>query len=132
LSHRARDVVHVGDQRPLGHVVGIAAGEDEDRHAVVVVAAPEAGRLDGPPAGDDGPGGHGLVGHLPVDAGQIAGGHLAVGIGIRRPLVQPVSTVAEPVVGSLIRPGDESVEGHGHVENGSGHGASCGLAGSIG
>src|SRR5688500_16216999 len=30
----------------------------------------------------------------------------------------------EPVVRSLIRPGDESVEGHGHVENGCAHGVS--------
>ena len=31
---------------------------------------------------------------------------------------------AEPVVRSLVGPGDESVEGHGHVENGCGHGVS--------
>ena len=41
-----------------------------------------------------------------------------------RPLVQTVPAVAEPVARSLIRPGDESVERHGHVENGCGHGVS--------
>jgi hypothetical protein len=40
----------VGDQRPLPQIVGALASEDEDRHAVVVVAAPEASRLDDPSA----------------------------------------------------------------------------------
>src|SRR5207249_6439542 len=40
------------------------------------------------------------------------------------PLVQAVPAVAEPVPRSLIGPGDESVEGHGHVKNGCGHGVS--------
>src|SRR5215204_3531331 len=47
------------------------------------------------------------------------------------PLVQAVPAVTEAVVWSLIGPGDESVEGDGHVENGCGHGVSflvCGLA----
>src|SRR4029453_10127294 len=34
------------------------------------------------------------------------------------------AAVTEPVARSLIRPGDESVERHGHVENGCGHGVS--------
>jgi hypothetical protein len=43
LSHRARDVVHVGDQRPLAQVdAGLVAAKDPDRHAVVMVAAPAA------------------------------------------------------------------------------------------
>jgi hypothetical protein len=36
--------------------------------------------------------------------------------------VQAVPAVAEPVPRSLIGPGEESVEGHGHVKNGCGHG----------
>ncbi len=45
LGHRGPDVGHIGDQRPLPHfAVGLAAAEDEDRHAVVVVAAPAARR----------------------------------------------------------------------------------------
>src|SRR4029453_11978100 len=38
--------------------------------------------------------------------------------------MQAVPPVAECVVWSLIWPGDESVEGHGHVEDGCGHGVS--------
>src|SRR3954469_349937 len=50
-SHRGRDVVQVGHQRPLRYVdAGLIPGEDEDRRAVVVVTAEAAGRLEGPPA----------------------------------------------------------------------------------
>jgi hypothetical protein len=107
-------------------------GEGEDRHAVVVVAAPEARGLDGPPASDDRPGREELVHDPAVDAGQVAGGFLAVGLGIQRPLVQAVAAIAEPVVRSLVRPGEESVEGHGHVENGCGHGVSSSGYGPLG
>jgi hypothetical protein len=41
------------------------------------------------------------------------------------PLVQAFPAVAEPVARSGIGAGDESVVGHGHVENGCGHGVSC-------
>ena len=59
LCHRGPDVVHIGDERPLPDVdAGLVAAEDADRHAVVVVAAPAASGLEGPPAGDDRPGGH--------------------------------------------------------------------------
>src|SRR5919106_888398 len=68
-------------------------------------------------AGGDRPGRHELVDYLPVDA-------LAVVIGGEVPLVQAVPAVAEGVVESLIRTSDESVERHGHVENGCGHGVS--------
>src|SRR5215204_4682529 len=40
------------------------------------------------------------------------------------PLVQAVPAVTEAVVRSLIGPGDEPVEGDGHVENSCGHGVS--------
>ena len=126
LGHRGPDVGDIGDQRPLPRLaVGLTAGQDEDRDAVVVVAAPAARRLEGPPAGDDRPGGHELIDDLAVDAGQTARDSLGVGVGTRQgPLVQAVAAVAEPVVRSFVWPGNETVEGHGHVENGCGHGGS--------
>jgi hypothetical protein len=45
-----------------------------------------------------------------------------------------VPAVAEPVVRSFVGPRDEPVEGHGHVENGCGHGVSflvCGLGSDL-
>jgi len=59
------------------------ARDDEDRHAVVVVAAPAASGLEGPPAGDDRPGGHELVEDLAVDARRTNDFHL-VGVGTRQ------------------------------------------------
>ena len=64
--------------RPRVPTAGLMAGEDEDRHAVVVVAGPAARRLKGPPAGDDSPSGHQLVEDLGVDARQTAGRSLVV------------------------------------------------------
>jgi hypothetical protein len=84
---------------------------------------PAAGRLEGPSAGDDRAGRHELVDDLGVDAGQAARKRLVVSAGTRQaPLMQAVPAVAEPVARSLVWPGDESVEGHGHVQNGCGHG----------
>jgi hypothetical protein len=125
LGHRGRDVVDVGDQRPLGDVdTRLVAGDDEDRHAVMVVAAPTTRGLEGPPAGNDRPGGHELVDDLAVDGARTADG-VEVDVAVRHhPLVQAVPTVAEPIARSFVRPGDEPVEGHGHVENGCGHGVS--------
>jgi hypothetical protein len=45
------------------------AGEDEDRHAVVMITAPEARRLDGPAAADDRSGGQQLVDDLALTPG---------------------------------------------------------------
>jgi hypothetical protein len=47
-------------------------GEDEDRHAVVVVAALAIGELKCPPAGDHRPGGHHLVVYLAVHTRRTA------------------------------------------------------------
>src|SRR5215203_2142464 len=67
LGHRGSDVGHVAYQRPRPRgAVGPPAGEDEDRHAVVVVAAPAVGRVEGAAAGDHRPGGHELVVHLAI------------------------------------------------------------------
>jgi hypothetical protein len=125
LGHRGRDVVRVGDQRPpAGVCVGLAAHGDEDRHAVVVVAVPVAGGLDRAAAGDDRPRRHELVHHPAVGAAEI---HELpdTGVGVRQgPLVEAVAAVAEAVVDALVGPCDESVEGHGHVEDGCGHGVS--------
>src|SRR5829696_10025622 len=61
LGHRSLHVGHVAHQRPPPHyAVGLPASEDEDRHAVVVVAAPAVRRVEGSTAGDDRPGGHEL------------------------------------------------------------------------
>src|SRR5215208_6317715 len=125
LGHRGPDVLHIGDERPLPRVdAGLAAAEDPDRHAIMVVATPATSRLEGPSAGDDRAGRHHLVPDVAVDARWTAD-FLGVGIGTRQgPLVQAVPALPETVVRSLIGPGDESVEGHGHVENGCGHGVS--------
>jgi hypothetical protein len=124
-SHRGRDVVHVGDQRHLRELGGrLVPAEDEDRHAVVVVAAPPTGRLEGPAPGDGRPGGHEFVHDLAVDTARPADGidvDIAAG---RQPVVQPEPTVAEAVARPRVWPGDEPIERHGHVENGCGHDAS--------
>src|SRR5919106_854102 len=66
--HRGRDVVNGSDQRPLPNVdTRLPPVEDEDRYAVVVVAAPAARRLEGSAASDDGCGGHELVPDGAVD-----------------------------------------------------------------
>jgi hypothetical protein len=78
---------------------GVLAGEDEDRHAVVVVVVPAAGRLEPPSAGDDRAGGHELVDYPTVDARRTADF-----AGVRQPLVQASPAVAEAVVQSLIGP----------------------------
>jgi hypothetical protein len=125
-SHCSRDVVDVGDQRPLPEAGGVLASENEDRHAVVMVAAPAACRFEGPSAGDDRPGGHELVDDLAVDAARMTRGLEVVDAvaATERPFVQAFPAVTQSVVGPLVRPGDEPVERHGHVENRCGHGAS--------
>ena len=124
LGHRGRDVVHIGDQRPLADVdAGLTAAEDPDRHAVVVVAAPAAGRLEGPRPATTAPVAMNSSTTWPL-APLPAEISLWPASGRQGPLVQTVPAVAQPVVRSLVGPGDESVEGHGHVENGCGHGGS--------
>src|SRR3954469_24715952 len=116
LGHGGSDVVYVGDERPLRRrAVRLAAGEDEDRDAVVVVAAPVAGRLDRPAPGDDRSGRHRLAGNLAVHAAELARA------GREEPLVEAVPAVPEAVVRRLVGAGDESVERHGHVEDCGGH-----------
>jgi hypothetical protein len=96
----------LGDERPLRYVdAGLVAGDDEDRHAVVVVAAPAARRLERPSTGDDRAGGHELIDDLTIDGARTADG-LEIDVAVRhRPLVQAVPAVAEGVVRSLIVPG---------------------------
>jgi len=70
LAHRRPDVGHVPDEPPLPDVdPGLPAGDDEARHAIVVVAAPAARRLERLGAGDDRPGGHELVDGLAARGG---------------------------------------------------------------
>jgi hypothetical protein len=48
LGQRDRDVIHVGDVRPVADIdAGLTPAEDPDRHAVVMVAVPPARRLKG-------------------------------------------------------------------------------------
>ena len=61
------------------------AAQDEDRHAVVVVAAPALGELERPPADDDRPGGQGLVHDLTVHARQVAASSLLGVAGLKQP-----------------------------------------------
>jgi hypothetical protein len=105
LSHRARHVVHVSDQRPLAHVdAGLVAAKDPDRHAVVMVAAPAAGRLEGPPAGDDRASGHELFHDLAVDTARTAGGLKVDAAARHRPLVQTVPPSPSPLPGPSFGP----------------------------
>jgi hypothetical protein len=69
----------LGDPRPGG---GRVAAEDPDGYAVVMVASPAAGGLEGAKSGDDGS-----------------------ALGTREgPLVQPVASVPEPVLEALVGP----------------------------
>src|ERR1700730_9785286 len=55
----------------------------------------------------------------------MVGGALMTGVGTcQELLVQAVPAITEPVARSLVGPGDESVEGHGHVQHGIAHGLS--------
>ena len=80
LRHRGPDVGRVGNQRQLPRLAaGLTPGEDEDREAVVVVAAPVVRELEDPSAGDDRPGGLHFVFDLAVDARQTTAELVGVG-----------------------------------------------------
>jgi hypothetical protein len=83
-------------------------GEDEDRHAVVVITLPAPGQLEGAPAGDHRACRHGLAEHLSARA-------------IRHPVVhpveQPTAVAAQLLARTVVRSGDEAVQGHGHVQH---------------
>jgi hypothetical protein len=89
-------------------------GEDEDRHAVVVVALPPPGELERAPAGDHGPGRQCLAEDLTVRA---------VGHPVVEPVEQPPAVATELLAGTVVGSGDEAVERHGHVQHQCGHGA---------
>lgn len=58
VSHRCLDVAHTRDERPMRDIdAWFLAIQDEDPHAVVMVAAPAARGLERPSAGDDRAGG---------------------------------------------------------------------------
>lgn len=106
LGHGLLDVAHIGNQRPLAPLtVARMTGNGEDRHAVVMITAPEVRRLDGPAAADDRSGGQQLIDDPAVDARRAARDALVVGAGaVQEPLVQAVPAVAERVVRSLVGP----------------------------
>ena len=104
--HRLGDIVEHRDQRPLGDRVGRpGAGEDEDRHAFVVVAMPPVRRFDRAAPGDDRAARHHLVHHFAVHPAGPARDPAVLGrLTEPEPPVQPGTVVAEPVVRSLVRP----------------------------
>src|SRR4051812_9171576 len=81
--------------------------QDHDRYAVVVVAVPAAGQLEGAPARDDCTGRHRLAVHLAVDPRTVT---------LVEPVEQPATVAAELLAGSVVGAGDEAVERHRHVE----------------
>jgi len=82
-------------------------GEDEDRHAVVVITLPAPSQFEGAPAGDHRACRHELAEHLPARA---------VGHPIVEPVEQPPAVAAELLTLTVVRSGDEAFEGHRHVE----------------
>jgi hypothetical protein len=102
-------LAHIGDEADAARrrLVRDPVGQDEDRNAAVVIALPAARQLVGATARDD------------LAGGEHLGEHLAA----RSRVVAPVEPVeaAEPVdahrrVDAVLRPDDEAVHGHGHVE----------------
>jgi hypothetical protein len=112
-SHGGFDVGDVGHERPAADVdPRLVAAEDEDRHAVVVIAAPAAGRLEGAGARHDRPRGVQLVEDLAVDVLRgVPGSRIAGRDAGWEPAVQVAAVVAERIlVPAFVRTGDEPVE----------------------
>jgi hypothetical protein len=78
-------------------------GQHVDRYAVVMVAVPAFGEFEGAPPGDHGTGCHSLPEHLPVRPGR----HPVI-----EPVEQPPAVASEPLPGTVVRTGDEAVQGH--------------------
>jgi uncharacterized membrane protein YbhN (UPF0104 family) len=95
------------DDAARWRVVGDLAGQDDDRDAVVVVPAPAPGQLEGAATGEHRARRHRLGVDLPARARVQA----AV-----EPVEQSVPAAAQRVVGTVVRPRDEAVEGDGHVQ----------------
>src|SRR5207245_4288632 len=100
--------------RPFGRRRGCrVAAEDVDGYAVVVVASPALGGVEGPTSGDHGTGGHGLVYDLAVDASLSPNGFLrVVPNALEDPFMQPLAAVAETIVRAFVVSRHESVDGH--------------------
>jgi hypothetical protein len=80
--------------------------KDPNRHAVVMIAAPAAGRLERPPAGDDRASRHKLFDDLAVDTARPANGQDAaarVGLPVRLPLKRAPRASA-PGLPPLVQP----------------------------
>jgi hypothetical protein len=102
---------------------------NEDRYAVVVVAAPVAGEVPGAFPGDDGSGFHRLVvddlavrgaGPIRVDPVTIAG-VVATAVDVAEPVHQAHPVEAGRILGVVVGSGDEPVQGHRHVQGHSRH-----------
>src|SRR4051794_21120732 len=91
-AHRGPYLAHIGDPGPPHRGIGLMAAQDEDRYAVVVVAAPAVGEIERPSADDDRPGGYELVHDLAVHARQMLQVFPVIGVGIRQePLMQSIA-----------------------------------------
>src|SRR6266571_5783410 len=100
-------------------------GRDEDRHTAVMIAAPVAGEVAGPPPGDDGTGRHQLVKHdlaLRITRPPVSD----LGPSAAEPLYQPHAADSSRVLFVVTRTGDESVQGHRHIQDHARHDSSKG------
>jgi hypothetical protein len=116
LVHAGGDAV--GDvvdllERVLG---GWLVGRNEDRHAVVMVAAPVAGEVPGPLAGDHRAGGQRLVKHdLAIGvAGSERLDAARVAAAAPEPVHEAHAVDAGRVLGVVVRSSDEPVQRHRH------------------
>jgi hypothetical protein len=88
---------------PVIHMVG----EDEDRHAAVMVALPTLGKFEGPTAGDYRAGRQRLAINLPAGT---------VGFPVVEPVEKTPAGASELLARSIVRTGDVAVERHRHVQ----------------
>src|SRR5215213_452851 len=89
---------------------------DEDRHAVVVVAAPVTGKVSGPSPGDDCAAGHRLLEDdlaVRVARPEVIGSVAAL-LDSVEPIHQTHAVDSGRILGVVVRPGDEAVQGHRH------------------
>jgi hypothetical protein len=109
LSGRCYNVAHIVHGGPFGHPSGCGvAAEDVAGHAVVVVAAPAGGGLEGPACGDYSASRPDLVHDLAVDVSLPPNRFpRVIPDAVEDPLVQHLPAVAETIVGALVGSRDE-------------------------
>ncbi len=103
-------VLDIGDEtRVTGWYVPVVhlVGEDEHRHAVVMVALPAPREFEGPSAGDHRAGRQ----RFTVDLSA-----RTVGLPVVQPVEEPSTVTSELLTWPIVRPGDIAVERHRNVE----------------